>query len=285
MVIKVVAVIGGGVIGADLALNICCFNYKVILKDLNQDLLLKAKERIKKNIKFLRLMKKDFPPGSSDELLSKINFVTDYRDFGKVDLVIENIPEVFEEKVHVYQELRDVCRNDVVFGVNSSCIPISRIAGFMLKPDNVIGIHFLNPVPLTKIVEVIKGSFTSNETLETIQSFLNSIDKTYVVVNDSPGFVTNRVLMLTINECIWVLQEGIASAKDIDKIFTMGFGHKMGPLATADLIGLDTVLNSLIVLYENFKDSKFRPCPLLKKMVDTKMLGKKTGKGFFEYQA
>lgn len=153
----------------------------------------------------------------------------------------------------------------------------------MHYPEKVIGAHFMNPVPLKALVEVIRGKATSDETVETAKVFLKSFDKTPVVVHDLPGFVSNRVLMLTINEAIWAVQDQVATPADVDKIFRGGFGHKMGPLATGDLIGLDTILNSLLVLYESYKDPKFRPCPLLVKMVDAGEYGKKSGKGFFQY--
>jgi 3-hydroxybutyryl-CoA dehydrogenase len=197
--------------------------------------------------------------------------------------VIENIIELYEAKKELYHELQEVCRKGIIYGVNTSCIPISRIADLMPEPENVIGLHFLNPVPLKKLVEVIRGNKTSENTVKKTTDFLASIGKTWVIVNDSPGFVTNRVLMLTINECIHVVNEKIAQPIEIDKIFTQGFGHKMGPLATADLIGLDTILNSLMVLYDNFDDPKFRPCPLLKRMVSSGKLGKKSGIGFYKY--
>ena len=152
----------------------------------------------------------------------------------------------------------------------------------MHHPEKVIGAH-MNPVPLKALVEVIRGKATSDETVETAKGFLKSFDKTPVVVHDLPGFVSNRVLMLTINEAIWAVQDQVATPADVDKIFRGGFGHKMGPLATGDLIGLDTILNSLLVLYESYKDPKFRPCPLLVKMVDAGEYGKKSGKGFFQY--
>jgi 3-hydroxybutyryl-CoA dehydrogenase len=154
----------------------------------------------------------------------------------------------------------------------------------MPKPQNVIGMHFLNPAPLKSLVEVIRGNHTSDETVEITKRFLKSLDKNCILVNDYPGFVTNRVLMLTINECIWLVHDGVAPPTDIDTIFKEGFAHKMGPLATADLIGLDTVLNSLLILHESYNDIKFMPCPLLHNMVDAGQLGQKTGKGFFKYR-
>lgn len=279
---KWVAVVGAGVMGSDTALDLASHDYSVTLKDLTDESLLKAEQNIRQTYKLVRLAKKDFSL-SIEELLSRINFVTDYRDFPKAGIVIENISEAFEAKEKVYSELKEVCSPDALYGVNTSCIAISKIAALLPKPENVIGMHFLNPIPLKSLVEVIRGDFTSEETLERTKNFLRSLDKTWVVVNDSPGFVTNRVLMLTINECIRVVHEGIAEPRDVDKIFRLGFGHKMGPLATADLIGLDTVRNSLMILHESYKDPKYKPCPLLQQMVDDGTLGKKTGKGFYEY--
>jgi len=278
-----IAVIGAGVMGCDIALDLASYNYEVILKDLSEELLQKASEMIRKNFKFFKLMKKEYHSFSIDQLLSRIRFVTDYAGLEKAGMVIENVTENYQTKRTVYLELGKICGEDVIFGVNTSCLSITKIGALMPNPENVIGMHFLNPVPLKCLVEVVKGYRTSEATVEKTKDFLKGIGKTCVIVNDYPGFVTNRVLMLTINECIWVVQDRVAEAADVDKIFRLGFAHKMGPLATADLIGLDTILNSLVVLYESYNDPKFRPCPLLRKMVDAGLLGKKTGKGFFEY--
>lgn len=283
MDIKVIAVVGAGIMGCDIALELASYQYSVILKDLTNDVLNQAKNNIRKNFKLFKLMKSDQFTQSVDEYLDRIKFATDYKSFSEIDMVIENITEDLNAKESVYQELRKVCTKDVIFGVNTSCISITTIGSFLLYPEKVIGMHFLNPVPMKNFVEIIKGIHTSENTLNITQNFLKSIKKTWIVVNDSPGFVTNRVLMLMINECIYLVQEQIAEPKDIDKVFRLGFGHKMGPLATADLIGLDTILNSLDVLHQSYKDPKFRPCPLLRKMVHGRILGKKTGKGFFDY--
>ena len=281
---KFIAVIGAGVIGSDVALDLSIHNYRVLLKDLSSRVLEKALDKIKKSYRFTKMMKKAEPLPPLDEILTRIKTTTDYTEFEKIDLVIENISEVYAAKKKVYKELVQVCREDVIYGVNTSCISITKIASLTPKPENVIGMHFMNPVPLSKMVEVVRGYHTSNETLEQTKRFVNILGKTCVVVNDLPGFVTNRVMMLTINECVYLLHDHVAEAQDVDIIFKLGFGHKMGPLATADLIGLDTVLNSLLVLYESYNDPKYRPCPLLRKMVDAGLLGKKSGKGFFNYQ-
>jgi 3-hydroxybutyryl-CoA dehydrogenase len=281
---KLIAVIGAGVIGSDVALDLSIHNYSVLLKDLSEEILEKAVDKINQNYRFTKMMKKPGSIPSIGEIHKRIKTTTDYKKFEQVNLVIENISEEFEAKKKVYQELKKVCRKDVIYGVNTSCIPITKIAALTPKPENVIGMHFMNPVPLSKLVEVVRGYDTSDETIEKTRKFIKLLQKTCVVVNDFPGFVTNRVMMLTINECIYLLQDQVAEARDVDIIFKLGFGHKMGPLATADLIGLDTVLNSLMVLYESYNDPKYLPCPLLKKMVSAGLLGKKSGKGFFNYQ-
>jgi 3-hydroxybutyryl-CoA dehydrogenase len=284
MIEKFIAVIGAGVIGSDVALDLSIHNYSVLLKDLSEEILEKAVDKINQNYRFTKMMKKPGSIPSIGEIHKRIKTTTDYKKFEQVNLVIENISEEFEAKKKVYQELKKVCRKDVIYGVNTSCIPITKIAALTPKPENVIGMHFMNPVPLSKLVEVVRGYDTSDETIEKTRKFIKSLQKTCVIVNDFPGFVTNRIMMLTINECIYLLQDQVAEARDVDIIFKLGFGHKMGPLATADLIGLDTVLNSLMVLYESYNDPKYLPCPLLKKMVSAGLLGKKSGKGFLNYQ-
>jgi 3-hydroxybutyryl-CoA dehydrogenase len=279
---NIIAVLGAGLMGSDIALQLAISGYTIILKDIVKNALKIAKKRITDGFKIMKIMKKA-GPFSSEEILSRIEFTTVYDGFDKVELVIENITEDYDEKKKLYKELRNVCRGSVIYGVNTSCISITRIGALMPRPEKVIGMHFMIPAYLSSIVEIIKGHHTSQDTLEITKAFIARLGKTYVVVDDFPGFVTNRVLMLTINECIWLVQDQISKPTDIDKMFRLGFGHKMGPLATADLIGLDTVLNSLIVLFESYNDPKFRPCPLLRRMVDAGLLGKKTGKGFFEY--
>ena len=281
---EMVAVIGAGIMGCDIALELASYGYCVALKDIDEDILRQAENTIRENYKFFKLMKPRFAKSSPEDILAKVSFDTDYENFRNVNFIIENITEDYTCKESLYLELRDICSEDIIFGVNTSCISITKIGALMPKPENVIGMHFMNPVPMIPLVEVIRGFHTSDETIKKTQALLNSIEKTSVVVNDYPGFVTNRVLMLTINECIWLIQDQVAKPNDIDKIFKLGFSHKMGPLATADLIGLDTILRSLNVLYESYNDPKYRPCPLLKKMVDAGLLGKKSGKGFFNYQ-
>jgi len=283
MEIKSIAVIGAGIMGSDVALDLACYGYNVILKDLDTEILDKAKAKIKKDFKLVKMMKKELKDVSIDDILSKITFTSTYDGFEQVGMVIENIVEEWEAKKEVYQELGEVCKADTLVAVNTSCISITKVASLMESPDKVIGAHFMNPVPLKRIVEVIRGYHTSDETVQTMIEFLKTLNKHGVVVKDSPGFVTNRVSHLFMNEAAFLVQDGVAGPKEVDTIFTQGFGHKMGPLATADLIGLDTVVKSLDVLYESYQDPKFRCCPLLRKMVDAGLLGQKSGKGFFEY--
>jgi 3-hydroxybutyryl-CoA dehydrogenase len=280
-----VAIIGAGTIGADVALDLALHDYDVILKDISAEILKTAQNKIRSSYRFTKMINKSVFLPPIDYVFDSINMTLDYSDFEKADLLIENIQEDYEAKKNVYLELSKVFNENAIYGVNTSCISITKIAALLPKPDNVIGTHFMNPVPLSKMVEVVRGYHTSETTVEKTKIFVKSIKKQPVVVNDSPGFVTNRVMMLTINECIWLVHDQVAEPKAIDTIFKLGFSHKMGPLATADLIGLDTILNSLTVLYEGYNDPKYRPCPLLKKMVDAGILGKKSGKGFFNYRS
>jgi 3-hydroxybutyryl-CoA dehydrogenase len=203
----------------------------------------------------------------------------------EADFLIENVVERWDVKRDLYQRIDSVCPGRTIFAANTSAIPITRIASATRRPAKVLGIHFMNPVPLKRSVEVIRGYHTSEETIDAARGLLARMDKECILVNDSPGFVSNRVLMLTINEAIFLVSERVATPADVDRIFKECFGHKMGPLETADLIGLDTILLSLESLYESFSDSKYRPCPLLKQMVDAGLHGRKSGAGFYPYRA
>lgn len=280
---KHVGVIGAGVMGADMALDLSANGYQVTLVDVTQEKLNEALEKIKKTYQLVQFVRKKKISFSLEDVLSQIQLSTSLEGLHDAHIVIENVTEDWEIKKPIYEELRDICAKETIYFVNTSCISITKVGSLMHHPENVIGAHFMNPVPLKALVEVIRGKATSDDTVETAKAFLKSFDKTPVVVHDFPGFVSNRVLMLTINEAIWAVQDQVATPADVDKIFRGGFGHKMGPLATGDLIGLDTILNSLLVLYESYKDPKFRPCPLLVKMVDAGEYGKKSGKGFFQY--
>ena len=284
MNIQVVGVVGAGVMGIGVAQNLAQTGYQVILVDISEAILESAEQEIKKNIRFQTLFNKEKKVGSPDDILKKITFSTNYKLLDSADFVVENVTEKWDIKKEVYAQLDAICPERTVFAANTSAIPITRIASATKRAKNVIGMHFMNPVPMKSMVEVIRGYHTSDATIEIAKSFLAQMGKECIIVNDSPGFVSNRVLMLTINEAIFLLQERVASASDVDKIFKTCFGHKMGPLETADLIGLDTILLSIEVLYESFKDSKYRPCPLLKQMVEAGLYGQKSKQGFYVYQ-
>jgi 3-hydroxybutyryl-CoA dehydrogenase len=281
-----VGVVGAGVMGVGVAQNLAETGHEVVLLDLGNEQLDHAHAAIHQNLRMRGLFAKSKEPKEqSDAVLRRINFTTDYDQFGQTDFVIENVVEKWEVKAEVYKRLDAVCPEHCVFAANTSAISITRIGSATRRPDRVLGMHFMNPVPLKSMVEVIKGYHTSQETLDHAEALLAAMGKECIVVNDMPGFVSNRVLMLTVNEAIFVVQDQVTSAENVDRIFKSCFGHKMGPLETGDLIGLDTILLSLEVLYEAYNDTKYRPCPLLKKMVSAGLLGRKSGRGFYNYQA
>ncbi|TFI53953.1 3-hydroxybutyryl-CoA dehydrogenase [Mastigocladus laminosus UU774] len=284
MNIKTVGVVGAGVMGIGVAQNLAQTDHQVILVDISENILDQAKQEIRNNIRFQSFFKKSDHPETPDAIIEKIEFSTNYKILENADFVVENVTEKWDIKRDVYPRLDSICSADCVFAANTSAIPITRIASVTKRADKVIGIHFMNPVSMKPMVEMIRGYHTSKGTIEIAKKMLAQMGKECIIVNDSPGFVSNRVLMLTINEAVFLLQDQVATAEDVDKIFKGCFGHKMGPLETADLIGLDTILFSIEVLYENFSDSKYRPCPLLKKMVDAGLHGRKSGKGFYVYK-
>lgn len=282
---KTIGVVGAGVMGIGVAQNLAQTGHDVVLLDLSQEILDRARQEIRGGVRSFTL----FNPQSGlatdpREVLSRIRFSTDYDLLGGAEFVVENVTEKWEIKQHVYKRLDAICPPGVIFAANTSAIPITRLASLTSRQPRVIGMHFMNPVPMKPLVEVIRGYHTSDETVDEAGRFLAGMKKEAVVVQDSPGFVSNRVLMLTINEAAFLVQDQVASPAEIDKIFKGCFGHKMGPLETADLIGLDTILLSIEVLQDSFSDSKYRPCPLLRKMVDAGLHGRKSGQGFFTYQ-
>ena len=281
---QVVGVVGAGVMGVGVAQNLAQTKHHVLLIDVSEAILERAKQEIKNNLRFQGFFQKTEKAENLDEILNRIKFSTDYQVLEEAEFVIENTTEKWEIKQEVYGKIDAICPKDSVFAANTSAIPITRIASVTKRADKVVGMHFMNPVPMKPMVEAIRGYHTSEETIETAKKLLARMGKECIIVNDAPGFVSNRVLMLTINEAIFVVQDGVASAEEVDLIFKTCFGHKMGPLETADLIGLDTILYSIEVLYESFNDSKYRPCTLLKKMVDAGLHGRKSGKGFYTYQ-
>ncbi len=280
----VIGIVGAGLMGGDLALNCAAFGHRVVLKDIEQGVLDGFTRAVPQKLRGFKMMGCQFQIGGAEEILSKIHCTLDYAALAEVDWVIENVPENIGTKTQVYRSLRAACGPDTYYAINTSCIPITRLAALMPRPEQVVGAHFMNPVPLKKMVEVVQGYHTSDATLQATKALLKSLGKTAVLVKDFPGFVANRLSHLFMNEAAFLIQDGVAKAGEIDAIFRDGYGHKMGPLETADLIGLDTVLGSLDVLYQHYQDSKFRCCPLLRQMVDAGVLGKKSGKGFYEYR-
>jgi 3-hydroxybutyryl-CoA dehydrogenase len=283
MDVRMVGVVGAGVMGAELAQELAQTGHLVILTDVSEGVLARARELIRQNIRRQAFFKEKKRENSAAETLQRISCSTEIASLGEADFVIESVTEKWEVKESVYAKLDSVCARHVVFASNTSAIPITRLASATTRAPQVIGMHFMNPVTLKSMVEVIRGYHTSDETLEVATGLLARMGKQCIVVKDSPGFVSNRVLMLTVNEAIFLIHEQVAAPEDVDRLFTTCFGHKMGPLATADLIGLDTILFSLQVLYESFNDSKYRPCPLLKKMVAAGLHGRKSGRGFYTY--
>lgn len=278
-----VGIIGAGIMGVGVAQSFAQSGYQVILIDLDDQTLMQAEERIRNNVRFQALYNKSATTSKSEDTMARIALTTDLRQLSQVDYVVENVTEKWEVKQSVYLEIDRICTQHCIFMANTSCIPITKIAALTTRPDKVIGTHFMNPVPLKEAIEVIRGHHTSDSTLEEVKRLLGELGKESIVVNDLPGFVSNRISHLFMNEAAFVVQDQLASAMEVDEIFRKCYGHKMGPLETADLIGLDTVVHSLNVLYESFQDPKFRCCPLLKKMVDAGLLGKKSGEGFYMY--
>jgi 3-hydroxybutyryl-CoA dehydrogenase len=279
---SLVGVVGAGVMGVGVAQSLAEHGHEVVLVDIDDETVARAARKLDLNVRTARMFG-GTSQRSPQEVMAAVRCSTNYGDLGDVDFVIENITEKWELKARAYRELDTVCPRNAIFCANTSAIPITRIGGATTRPERVIGIHFMNPVPMKNTVELIPGHHTSDETVKRTEELLTSIGKRAIAVRDSPGFVSNRVLMLTINEAAFLVHEKVADAAAVDDVFVSCFGHPMGPLATADLIGIDTILYSIEVLYESFSDSKYRPCPLLRQMVDAGLHGKKTGKGFFSY--
>lgn len=278
-----IAVVGAGVMGSGTALDLAIKGFDVLVKDIDSTALARSQEMIKADFRMVKMVAKDLGDLKIQEVLAHIKFQETYENFDRVDMVIENISEDIDKKKSEYQRLAISCNENIIFAINTSCISITQLAAHLPRPDRVIGTHFMNPVPLKKMVEVIRGHHTSDTTVEEIKQLLKQLGKKAVVVNDYPGFVSNRLSHLFMNEAAFIVQDNVASPEQVDQIFKQGYGHQMGPLETADLIGLDTVVNSLRVLYESYQDSKFRVCPLLKKMVEAGLLGRKSGQGFYKY--
>jgi len=282
MAIKTIGVIGGGTMGNGIAHVAAKSGFQVLLYDIEQHLLDRSIQTIDRNLD-REVAKSRISPEDKSAALSRIVPVTKDSALSEADFVIEAVIENLETKANVFKAMDGITRPGVILASNTSSISITKIASRTKRQDKIIGMHFMNPVPVMTLVEIVRGLATSDETCQTTKQLAESLGKTPVEVNDFPGFVSNRVLMPMINEAIYCVMEGVGTAEAVDSVMKLGMNHPMGPLALADLIGLDVCLDIMEVLHTGFGDSKYRPSPLLRKMVDAGHLGRKTGQGFYQY--
>jgi 3-hydroxybutyryl-CoA dehydrogenase len=283
MTFSTIGVVGIGTIGTGAVTDLVLHGLNVVAVDISAAALQRAEAEILKNVRFAPFFLKTLPRVSREEALRRITFTRELDALRDCQMVIENIPEKWDLKRPVYEKLDAILPAGVCLGANTSCLSIARLAAVTKRPAQIIGLHLMNPVHLMATVEVIRSPHTSDGTVGQLLALFGQLGKKAIVVNDQPGFVSNRISHLFMNEAAFVLQDEVSTAENIDRIFKQCFGHKMGPLETADLIGLDTVANSLDVLYESYQDPKFRCCPLLRQLVDAGHLGRKSGRGFYHY--
>jgi len=283
MEVKKIGVVGAGTMGNGIAHVAAMNGYDVVMVDVKDEFLERALATISKNLD--RMIKKEkISQADKDATLARIKKSTDLKGVADCDVVIEAVTEDIAIKLDVFKQIDSVLKKGGILASNTSSISITELAAATQRPDMVIGMHFMNPVPVMKLVEIVKGLQTSDETYQVIHQLAEKLGKTPVLVNDYPGFVSNRVLMPMINEACWALMQGVATKEAIDTVMKLGMAHPMGPFELADLIGLDVCLAIMEVLYEGFSDSKYRPCPLLRNMVKAGYLGRKTKRGFYTYE-
>jgi len=281
MAVKKIGVVGAGTMGTGIAQVAAASGFEVVLNDTDEEFLQRSMKAVDKSL--TKLSEKGKIEEDKDKIFSRIKTSTQLADIGEVDFVVEAVFEDFEVKKKLLLELDKLLDPAVIITSNTSSISITRLAALTSRAEKFMGMHFMNPVPLMALVELIKGMATSKETFEEVKSLTEKMGKVPVEANDFPGFISNRILLPMINEAVFALMEGVGSAEAIDTVMKLGMNHPMGPLALADLIGLDVCLDIIEVLHEGFRDPKYRPCPLLRKMVDAGYLGRKSGKGFYDY--
>ena len=282
MKIETIGVVGAGLMGNGIAQVAAMSGLRVIMSDMKDEFIQRGLDNISK-ILSRSVDKARMSIKEKDAILARIKTTIDSNDMSAADFVVEAATESEPLKFQIFQDLDEICRPEVILATNTSSIPIGRIAAQTQRPEKVIGMHFMNPVPVMKLVEVIPGLATSDDTLKITWDLASKFGKTPVKANDYPAFIANRILMPMINEAIYCLYHDVGTRDDIDTVMKLGMNHPMGPLALADLIGLDTCLAIMETLYNGFSDSKYRPCPLLRKYVEAGWLGRKTGRGFYEY--
>ena len=282
MNIRKIGVIGAGTMGNGIAHVFAKSGYEVMLCEVAQQYLERGLETIRKNLD-REVAKNKLTHDESAAAVARIHGTLERKALADCDFVIEAATEKFEVKSEIFRDIDRICRPEIILATNTSSISITKLAALTHRPDKVVGMHFFNPVPVMKLVEVIRGLATSGETYTTVKQLAEKLDKTPVEVNDAPGFVSNRVLMPMLNEAMYAVMEGVAMPQAVDEVFKLGMAHPMGPLTLADFIGLDVCLDIMRVLHEGLGDPKYRPCPLLIKMVDAGWLGKKSGRGFYQY--